>query len=72
MRRVVGRVQRRLERLGVTTATGTDGDVDPLTEESLAPRPQIDAIVRILGEAIAEVVRGPESSFVGRNLPYRT
>jgi hypothetical protein len=36
VRRVVVRVRRRLERLGVTAAPGPDGDVDPLGEESVA------------------------------------
>jgi len=36
VRRVVVRVRRRLERLGVTAPTDTDGDGDPLAEESAA------------------------------------
>jgi hypothetical protein len=36
VRRVVVRVRRRLERLGVTAAAGTASDVDPLAEESAA------------------------------------
>ena len=34
VQRVVARVRRRLERLGVVSAPDGDGDVDPLAEES--------------------------------------
>jgi hypothetical protein len=34
--RVVARVRRRLERLGLTGATVADGDADPLADESMA------------------------------------
>src|SRR5207249_9147035 len=36
VRRVVARVRRRLERLGVTGAASTNDDVDPLADESAA------------------------------------
>jgi hypothetical protein len=36
VRRVAVRVRRRLARLGLGEAAGTDGDVDPLVEESQA------------------------------------
>ena len=36
VRRVVARVRRRLERLGVTGAARADEDVDPLADESPA------------------------------------
>jgi len=36
VRRVVARVRRRLERLGVTGGAGADEDVDPLADESAA------------------------------------
>jgi hypothetical protein len=47
VRRVVARVRRRLERVGVTARSGTDDDVELLAEVSAAlarsPRPRCPA-----------------------------
>jgi hypothetical protein len=76
VRRVVVRVRRRLERLGVTTTSGTDSDVDPLAEESAALAGLSQAAV--LGRAVlgSRAGRGPlrigadpDAPWVDRHVP---
>jgi hypothetical protein len=65
VRRVVARVRRRLERLGLTGATTGDADVDPLGEES----PALAGLPRaaILGRAaLGQFRAAPEGAGAGR------
>jgi len=67
VRRVVARVRRRLERLGLAGATSTDEDADPLAGESaaLASLPRAAILGRAaLGSSV------PESVAARRNAPH--
>ena len=76
VQRVVARVRRRLERLGVVGALDGDGDVDPLVEESgaLAGLAQAAVLSRAAlgGRAGRRPVRiggDPDAPWVDRHVP---
>jgi hypothetical protein len=76
VRRVVARVRRRLERLGVTATSRTDGDVDPLAEESavLAGLSQAAVLGRAAlgsraGRGPLRIGADPDAPWVDRQVP---
>ena len=76
MRRLVVRVRRRLERLGVTAAIGRHDDVDPLADESvaLAGLSQSAVLGRAAlgsraGRGPARVGADPDAPWVDRQVP---
>jgi Putative transposase/Transposase zinc-binding domain len=76
VRRVVRRVRRRLVRLGIGEVAGTDGDVDPLAEESEAlaglSRAAILGRTALGGRAGRGPLRigaDPDASWVDRDVP---
>jgi len=79
VRRVVARVRRRLERLGLTGATVTDADADPLADESAAlaslSRAAILGRAALGGRAGQRPVRlgaDPDAPWVERHVPLHT
>jgi hypothetical protein len=78
VRRVVGRVRRRLERLGVVGETAGEGDVDPLGAESVALAGLSKAAVlgraalgRRAGRGPLRLGADPDAPWVDRHVPLQ-
>jgi len=76
VRRVVARVRRRLERLGVTGAASADEDADPLADESAALASLSRAAIlgraafgRRAGRGPVRVGADPDAPWVERHVP---